>query len=101
MPEIGIRAASQELMEQLMGSVVTIDFVLRTLMDLPADVLPDEDRADAMRELLTSSVCHEVTIVGEDMCRAATGLIERVTDRMANDVDAAARMADAAGQRPC
>ena len=40
-----------------MGSVVTIDFLLRTLMDLPAEVLPDEDTAEAMRELLTSSTC--------------------------------------------
>lgn len=84
-----------------MGSVVTIDFVLRTLMDLPAEVLPGEDRAEAMRELLTSSARREVAIAGEDACRAATALIEKVVDRMADDVNAAAQLAEAASQRPC
>lgn len=45
----GIRAVSQELMEELMGAVVAIDFVLQTLMDLPADAPPREGqgRSDA------------------------------------------------------
>jgi hypothetical protein len=101
MSEPGIRAASQELMEELMGSVVTIDFLLRTLMDPPADVMPGENRAEAIRELLTASVCNEVAIAGEEACRAATALIEKVVDKMADDVNAVAQMADAAGQRPC
>ncbi len=84
-----------------MGSVVAIDFVLRTLMELPAEVLPGDDRAEAMREMLTSSACHEVKTVGEDACRAATALIGKVVERMADDVDAAAQMAEAANQRPC
>lgn len=96
--EQGLRAASQELMEELMGSVVEIDFVLRTLMEVPTDVLPGEDRAEAMRELLTASALHEVAIVGEDGCRAATALIAKVVERMAKDVDAATQMAEAAGQ---
>ena len=54
-----------------------------------------------MRELLTSSACSEVAIVGEDACRAATALIERVVEKMADDVNAAVQMAEAAGQRPC
>jgi hypothetical protein len=101
MSEQGARAASQKLMEELMGSVVAIDFVLQTLMDLPADLLPGEDRAEAMRELLTSSACHEVAIVGEEACRAATALIGKVVDRMADDANAAAQMAEAAARRPC
>lgn len=84
-----------------MGSVVAVDFVLQTLMDLPADALPGEDRAEAIRELLTASVCREVEMVGEEACRAATVLIEKVVDRMADDARAAADLAGAAGQRPC
>ena len=83
-----------------MGAVVAIDFVLRTLMDLPADALPGEDRAEAMRELLTASTCREVMAVGEGACRAATALIEAVVDRIADDAHAAAELAAAAGQRP-
>lgn len=100
-PHTGVRAASQELIEELMGAVVAVDFVLGTLMDLPADVLPGEDRAEAMRELLTASAYREVEAVGEEACRAATALIQAVIDRMANDASAAGRLAEAAGQQPC
>lgn len=100
-PEPEIRAVSQELMQELMGSVVAIDFVLCTLMDLPAQLLPGGDPAAAIRELLTESVCREVRVVGEDACRAATALIEKVVDGMARDAEAAAQMAEADGQRPC
>lgn len=84
-----------------MGSAVTIDFALRTLMDLPAEVLPGGERSEAIRELLTASVCHEVMILGEDACRAATALIEKVIGRMADDVSAAAQLAATSGQRTC
>jgi len=97
----GIRAVSQELIEELMGAVVAVDFVLQTLMDLPADALPGGDRAEAMRELLTASACREVEAVGEDACRAAITLIEKVVDRIANDARAAADLAGAARHRPC
>lgn len=90
MPKPGIRAASQELIEELMGAVVAVDFVLQTLMDLPADALPGEDRTEAMRELLTASACREVEVVGEEACRAAITLIEKVIDRIADDARAAA-----------
>lgn len=100
-PEPGVRAASQELIEELMGAVVAVDFVLRTLMDLPADALPGEDRTEAMRELLTASACREVEAVGEEACRAATALIETVIERIADDARAAAELAGVAGQRPC
>lgn len=88
-------------MEELMGSVVTIDFVLRTLMSLPAEVLPGDDRSEAIRELLTASVYHEATAVGEDACRAATTLIRKAVERMSDDVSVAARLADASSQRAC
>jgi hypothetical protein len=101
MPEPGVRAASQELIEELMGAVVTADFVLQTLMDLPADALPGENRAEAMREFLTASASREVEAVGEEACRAATALIETVIDRIADDAQATAQLAGAAGQRPC
>lgn len=84
-----------------MGSAVTIDFLLRTLMDLPAEVLPGGDRSEAIRELFTASVCREVTVVGEDACRAATALIEKVVDRMADDVSVAAQLAETSGRRTC
>ncbi len=84
-----------------MGSVVAIDFVLRTLMDLPEEVLPGADRSEAIRELLAASVCREVTIVGEDACRAATALIQKVVERMADDVSVAAQLAEASGRRAC
>jgi hypothetical protein len=88
-------------MEELMGSVVAIDFVLRTLMSLPAEVLPGDDKSEAIRELLTTSVYREATAVGEDACRAATALIQKVVERMSDDVDVAARLADASSQRAC
>jgi hypothetical protein len=85
--EPGIQAVSQELIEELMGTVVAVDFVLQTLMGLPADALPGEDRAEAIRELLTASACREVEAVGEEACRAAISLIEKVVDRIANDAE--------------
>ncbi len=100
-PEPGVRAASQELIEELMGAVVAVDFVLMTLMALPPDALPGENRAEAIRELLTASACSEVATVGEEACRAATKLIELVIDRIADEAETRARLADAAGQRPC
>jgi hypothetical protein len=101
MPESGILAVSQELIEELMGAVVAVDFVLQTLMDLPADALPGKDKAEAIRELLTASACREVEAVGEEACRAAVTLIEKVVDRIADDARAAADLAGAARHRPC
>jgi hypothetical protein len=99
--EPGVRAASQELIEELMGTVVALDFVLQTLMALPADALPGRDGAEAIRELLIASACGEVEVVGEEACRAATALVGAVVDRIAKDAQAAERLADADGQRPC
>jgi hypothetical protein len=48
-----------------MGAVVAVDIVLQTLMGLPADALPGEEKSDAIRELLTASACREVEAVGE------------------------------------
>jgi hypothetical protein len=101
MAKPGIRAVSQELIEELMGAVLAVDFVLQMLMDLPEDALPGEDRAEAIRELLTASACREVEAVGEDAGRAAIRLIERVVDRMADDARATADLAGAAHHRPC
>jgi hypothetical protein len=101
MPEPGIRAVSQELIEELMGTVVAVDFVLQTLMGLPADALPGEDKAEAMRELLTASACREVEAVGEEACRAAITLIGKVVDRMADDARAASDHAGEVRGRPC
>jgi len=84
-----------------MGAVVAVDFVLQTLMGLPADGLPGGNKADAIRELLTASACREVGAVGVEACRAAITLIEKVVDRMANDARAASELAGAAGRRPC
>ncbi len=100
-PETAVRAASQQLIEELMGAVVAVDFVLRTLMDLSEDELPGEDRTEAIRELLTASACREVEEVGEEACRAATALVENVVERIAEDAFTAAQLAEAAGQRPC
>ena len=47
-----------------MGAVVAVDFVLQTLMDLPAAALPGENKAEAMRALLTASACREVEALG-------------------------------------
>lgn len=101
MPEPGIRAVSQDLIEELMGAVVAVDFVLQTLMDLPADALPGEDKTEAIRELLTASACREVKAVEEEACRAAITLIEKVLDRIADDARAAADLAGAPRHRPC
>ena len=84
-----------------MGAVVAVDFVLRTLMDLPAGALPGEDKTEAIRELLTASACGEVEAVGEDACRAAITLIEKVVDRIADDARAAADLAGAGHHRTC
>jgi hypothetical protein len=66
-----------------------------------ADALPGEDKTEAMRELLTASVCYEVEAVGEEAFRAAITLIEKVVDRIADDARAAADLAGAARHRPC
>jgi len=100
-PDPGVRAAAQELVEELMGAVVAVDFVLVTLMELPEDALPGENRAEAIRELLTASACRTVRSVGEEGCRAATALIAAVVDRMADEAHAAEQLAAAAGQQPC
>lgn len=84
-----------------MAAVVSIDYVLNTLMELPAGALPNEGSADAIRDLLIKSTCREVEAVGEEACRAAAALIEAVVKRMANDATAAAELAGALGQRPC
>jgi hypothetical protein len=101
MHQPGVRAASAALIEELMAAVVSVDFVLVSLMDLPEDVLPGENRAEAIREMLSASACREVEGVGEEVCRAAIALIGKVIDRIADDAHAAAEMAEAAGQRPC
>ncbi len=84
-----------------MGAVVAVDFVLQTLMDLPAAALPGENKAEAMRALLTASACREVEALEEEACRAAITLIGKVVNRMAEDARAAADLAEAASQRPC
>lgn len=84
-----------------MGTVVAVDFVLQTLMGLPADALPGEDKAEAIRELLTTSACREVEAVGEEACRAAISLIEKVVDRIADDARALADLAGTPCDRPC
>lgn len=89
--EPGVRAAAQELMEELMGSVVTLDFVLRTLMGLPEDAFPAGAGAEAIREQLTASAYREAEAVGEEACRAATALIRAAVERMADDAGALAR----------
>ncbi len=101
MPAPGVRAASQELIEELMGAVVALSFVLQMLIELPAEALPGEDRAEAMRELLTASACREVEGVGEEPCRATTALIEAVVARIADDASATAELARASAERPC
>lgn len=84
-----------------MGAVVTVDFVLQTLMELPADALLGEDKAEGIRELLTKSASHEVELVGEEACRAAITLIEKVVDQMADDARAAAELAGATHHQTC
>lgn len=101
MPEPGIRAASEELIEELMGAVVAVDFVLQTLMDLPTDALPGDDKTEAIRQLLTASACREVEAVGEEACRAAIALIEKVVNRIADDARTTADLAGASRHRPC
>jgi hypothetical protein len=97
----GIRAVSQELIEELMGTVVAVDFVLQTLMNLPEDALPGEDRSEAIRELLTASACREVEAVGEEACRAAITLMEKVVGRMADDAHAVANLASVTHHPTC
>lgn len=84
-----------------MGAVVAVDFVLQTLMALPADALPGGEGADGIRELLTASACREVEAVGEGGCRAATALLRAVIERMADDAQATAQLAGADGRPSC
>ena len=84
-----------------MGAVVAVDFVLQTLMGLPADALPGEGGADGIRELLTASACHQVGVVGEEACRAATELLRAVIERIADDAQATAQLAGADDQPFC
>jgi hypothetical protein len=83
------------LIEELMGAVVAIDFVLQTLMDLPADALPGGEGAEGIRELLSASAFHEVEAVGEDACRATTDLLRAVIERIADDAQGTAQLARA------
>jgi hypothetical protein len=69
-------------------------------MDLRADAIPGEDRAQAMHELLTESACREVEVVGE-ACQAAIALIEKIVDRVADDARVAADLAGAVRHQPC
>lgn len=85
--EPGIHSASQELIEELMGAVVTIGFLLETLMALPAEALPGEGGSEGIRELLVASACREVEPVGEEGCRSATALLRKVVDGIADDVE--------------
>ena len=97
-PEPGVRFASRELIEELMGAVVVVDFVLQTLMDLPADALPGGGGVEGIRELLSASACHEVEAVGEEACRATTELIRAVIERLAEDAHTTAQLAGADGR---
>lgn len=85
-----------------MGAVVAVDFVLQTLMDLPADALPGEEGGvEGIRELLSASACHEVEAVGEEACRATIELVRAVIGRIADDAQTTARLAGADGQPFC
>lgn len=55
----------------------------------------------AISQELIASACHEVEAVGEELCRAAITLIEKVVDRIANDARAVTDLAGAAHHRPC
>ena len=84
-----------------MGAVVAVDYVLQTLMSLPADALPGEGGAEGIRELLSASACHEVEVVGEEACRATIALVRAVVERIADNVQAATQLAGADGQPLC
>ncbi|MFP5389390.1 MAG: hypothetical protein ACLGG5_08835, partial [Thermoleophilia bacterium] len=79
-PEPGVHVASRELIEELMGAVVAVDFVLQTLMGLSADAFPGGEGTEGIRELLTASACNEVEAVGEEACRATTELLRAVIE---------------------
>lgn len=100
-PEPGVRAASRELIEELMGAVVAVDFVLQMLMDLPANALPGRGGAEGIRELLSASACHEVEVVGEEACRATTELLGAVIKRIADDAQATVQLAGADAEPLC
>jgi hypothetical protein len=101
MPEPGVRVASRELIEELMGAVVAVDFVLQTLMELPVDALPGRGGIEGIRELLTASACNEVEVVGEEACRATTELLRAVIERIAGDAQTTAQLAGADEQPLC
>ena len=84
-----------------MGSVVTIGFLLETLMVLPAEALPGDGGSEGIRELLIASACREVEPVGEEGCRSATALLGKVVRRIADDVEAVRQLSMAGEQRPC
>jgi hypothetical protein len=100
-PEPGVRDASRELIEELMGAVVAVDFVLRTLMELPANAFPGGVGAEGIRELLTASACNEVEAVGEEACRKTTKLLRAVIERIADDAQTTAELAGADEQPFC
>jgi hypothetical protein len=100
-PEPGVRVASQELIEELMGAVIAVDFVLQTLMDLPADALPGGGGAEGIRELLIASAWREVEAVGEESCRAATELLRAVIQRIVDDTQTTTQLAGVDGRPLC
>ncbi len=84
-----------------MGAVVAVNFVLETLMDMPADALPKGGGVEGIRELLSASACHEVEAVGEEACRATIELLRAVIGRVADDALTIAQLAGADGQPSC
>src|SRR6476620_4852672 len=99
--EPGVRVASRELIEELMGAVVAVDFVLQTLIGLPTDALPAGGGIEGIRELLTASACNEVEFVGEEACRATTELLRTVIERIADDIQTTAQLVGADEQPLC
>ncbi|HWA53290.1 MAG TPA: hypothetical protein VG816_03870 [Solirubrobacterales bacterium] len=89
------------MIEELMGAVVALDLVLQELMGLPADAVPGEGGAEGIRELLSTSACREVEVVGEEACRATIALVRAVVERIADDVQTTAQLAGPDGQPLC
>lgn len=84
-----------------MGAVVAVDFVLQTLMNLPADALPGGGGVEGIRELLSTSAYCEVEAVGEEVCRTTTELLRAVIERIADDAQTTARLVETDGQPFC
>jgi len=82
------------LIEELLRAAFSLGGVFVSLLeDMPEDAFAGEDQAAVLIEMMAGSSRPAVDAAGEADCRAATALVGAVSDRILDDLRAAARLA--------